>query len=726
MLSVLMPIYNVENYLEKTLQSVACQTCREFEVIMVDDGSTDRSPAIADAFCEKDSRFRVIHTPNGGVSAARNRLLAEAKGEYLYFMDSDDLILPETFSEMMAILVENNADMVVGNIFYVDHEGVPIDKLNLTSPVKNETLTNIQYLKKLTEPNANYYCTVTNKIFKTALFDGILFPLGRINEDESRIHEVVYRCQKIVSTTKHYYTYIKHKASITGSRFSLKNLDRETAFYDRVVFFEEKGLDELASRASMCALDASLMTFSKCVTSGMYYGKVKNRLADHFAFFYKRAVKKPGLRLHERKILTVSWFALRFPELYEKYVHIRGQIGEIGFGAAFRDEVYEWIMRCFACLPTRDRIVFESHPEMSCNAYPVYRYLLEKGLQEKYQFIWLTEEKSRCPDLSGENVRFLTYSKDAKSVIDKLKYMYTIATAKALVYSNQLLGSYGHGRISLCLQHGMPLKRSSGTYCINDRCTACVCVSDFFTEKYCEDFHVSPEKLIYTGFPRNDLLLHSSDAKGRMGLAGFDKVIFWLPTFRQRETAAQQKTARSFEMEAHGTGFPALETGADLEQVNQFLQENNCLLLMKPHPSQDLSVLANLSLPNLRVITDETLREKGVQLYSLLGECDGLVTDYSSVYYDYLLCHKPIGLTIADLDAYKAKRGFVYPDPLTILKGEYIQNADDFLLFLTHIKNGEDPKKEEREQIAERVHSVTDGSSAQRVGDELLRLLGEM
>ena len=725
MLSVLMPVYNVEDYLEKTLESVACQTYGDFEVIMVDDGSTDRSAAIADAFCEKDSRFRVIHTPNGGVSAARNRLLAEAKGEYLYFMDSDDLILPETFAEMIALLEENHADLAVGNMFYSDSEGNPIDALNLSSPMKNETVTNLQYLQKLTEPNANFYCTVSNKLFKSKLFDGVTFPLGRINEDESRIHEVVYRCERIVTTRKCYYTYIKHTASITGSRFSLKNLDRETAFRERILFLEEKGLDELAHRAAIAALDSAVVTFAKCVGSGMYYGKVKARLSEDFDFFFSRARQVKNINLKQRKVLTIGWLVVHFPEVYAKYVQMRVKIGEMGFGAAFKDEVYEFILHCFACLPTKDVIVFESHPELACNTYPVYRYLLEKGLNEKYTFVWLTEDPARCGDFAEKNVRFLAYSKNAKSAADKFRYMYTIATARALVYSNQLLGEYGRRRVSLCLQHGMPLKRSHGTYAVNDRCTACVCVSDFFTKNYCEDFHVSPEKLIYTGFPRNDLLLQENDSKKLLGLDGFDKVIFWLPTFRQRETAALKKTARSFDMAAHGTGFPALETEEELRQVNDFLQKNNCLLLMKPHPSQNLSVLAGLALSHLRVITDEDLRAKGVQLYSLLGQCDGLVTDYSSVYYDYLLCHKPIGLTIADLEEYQAKRGFVYADPLSVLKGEYIRTAEDFLLFLAHIKNGEDPAKEAREAIAAKVHTVTDGSSARRVGDELLHLLGE-
>ena len=151
MISVLMPVYNVEKYLEKTLESVKNQTYTDFEVIMVDDGSTDSSGQLCDKWTQEDSRFRVIHTENKGVSAARNTALSLVRGEYIFFMDSDDFIEPETFEELLDTLHKNEADMVMGNLFYTDNNGNMLDELNSASPVKDEILTNTQYLKKLTE-----------------------------------------------------------------------------------------------------------------------------------------------------------------------------------------------------------------------------------------------------------------------------------------------------------------------------------------------------------------------------------------------------------------------------------------------------------------------------------------------------------------------------------------------------------------------------------------------
>ena len=726
MLSVLMPVYNVEKYLQKTLDCVAAQTFTDFEVIMVDDGSTDQSGAICDAFCEKDKRFRVIHTPNAGVSAARNRCLQEAKGEYLYFMDSDDLILPESFEELFAALFAHQADMSAGNVFYTDNQGNPLDHLNMHCPVKDEIITGEEYLRKLCEPYSNFYCTLWNKIYKREVFDGINFPVGKINEDEARIHEIIYNCKKIVISRKCYYTYIKHPASITGSQFSLKNLDREDAFIERALFFEKHALPELAQMTALNALDSAIVTFAKCVRGGMYYGKVKARLHEDFDFFFSRARQVKNINLKQRKVLTIGWVVLHFPDIYAKYVEFLAKVSDMGFGQAFKDEVYNFILACFACLPTKDVIVFESHPEMACNTYPVYRYLLEKGLNEKYTFVWLTERKARYQNFPEKNVRFLTDAPHARTVLEKLKYMKTIATARGLVYSNRLLGVYGKDRLSLCLEHGMPLKRSNGTYCINNRCTASLCESEFFADVFSEDFRVDKDKLIYMGFPRNDLLLRENSSLQKFGFAGYDKVIFWLPTFRQRNVAAKNKRVSDYEMTVHGTGLPTLETQEDLQKVNDFLAKQNCLLLIKPHPSQDLSAMAAIDLSHIVLLNDELLREKGVQLYELLGRCDALITDYSSVYYDFLLCDKPIGLTIDDLAEYTAKRGFVFKDPLEILKGEHLSTVDDLLTFLAHVKHGEDVTGAERRAVMHKIHTITDGSSAQRVGDYIIEQLERM
>ncbi|MBR5497508.1 MAG: CDP-glycerol glycerophosphotransferase family protein [Clostridia bacterium] len=392
---------------------------------------------------------------------------------------------------------------------------------------------------------------------------------------------------------------------------------------------------------------------------------------------------------------------------------------------SLKEKIFDFIMKCFSVLPAKNRIIFESHPEMTCNTYPVYKYLLEKGLNDKYEFVWISNDASQYKEMPAENVSFLTNIKHAKSFMQKIKFMYYISTAKALVYSNQFLGTHGKGKISLWLQHGMPLKASNGTYCINDRCTAALCESEFFADNFSADARVSKEKMIFLGFPRNDFLNKDNDSLSKFGFEAYDKIIFWLPTFRQRKDTSKNAALKDFEMENHGTGIPAIETAEDMMKVNEYLKSVNCLLVLKPHPVQDMSVVSEKGLSNFFIINDAALKEKGVQLYELLGRCDAMITDYSSVYYDYLLTDKPMGLTIGDIDEYIAKRGFVYKNPLEILKGEYIYDTDGLITFLSNVKNGNDVAKEERTAVKNMIHTNTDGNSAQLVGDYIISRLNK-
>lgn len=324
MISVLMPVYNAEKYIENTLKSVQAQTYTDFEVIMVDDGATDSSPAICDRWVDADSRFKVIHKKNEGVSVARNTALANVSGDYIFFMDSDDLIVPETLEELYDALIRNDADIATGCLFYVDKYGNPIDKLNEECPIKkDEILTNTEYLAKLCEHGANFYCTHTSKLFRKELYDGIIFPAGKINEDEATIHEVIYKCNKIITLAKPYYHYIKHFVSITGANFSIRNLDREDAYIGRIEFFLEKGLNDLADKTALQNLDRAVLHFTQSITFGLYHGEAKDRLLSTFRICYKYAKNCKNLSFYEKRVMAIAWLIVRKPEIYEKYVLLR-------------------------------------------------------------------------------------------------------------------------------------------------------------------------------------------------------------------------------------------------------------------------------------------------------------------------------------------------------------------------------------------------------------------
>ena len=355
-------------------------------------------------------------------------------------------------------------------------------------------------------------------------------------------------------------------------------------------------------------------------------------------------------------------------------------------------------------LPLRDRIVFESNPEFADNTYCVYRYLVDyKHIDENYKIVWLVEDKNHVsPPAEMKNTTFQNYQKNGKTLWERLKYHYYINTSRGLIYCNRNLGKKRRKQFSLCLQHGMPLKASNGGYCIHDQCDRCLCVSAFFADHYHKDFDISYEKMFFCPVPRTDYLFSDRDVRAELGLAGFDKVLIWMPTYRK--SAAEKM--KSFNIEGTATGIPCLETEEDVLRLDAFLREKNSLVLFKPHPVQPIDSVLREKLTNIRFIDNAWLAEKGIQLYELLGKTDGLITDYSSVYYDYLLTDRPVGLTVDDYDEYIGKRGFVYDDPFEVLKGEHITDADGLIAYIDEVVRGEDPYSEDREIVKDHIYST--------------------
>ena len=181
LLSVIVPVYGVEIYLEKCVRSILAQTYRNLEIILVDDGSPDRCPEMCDAFAAEDERVVVIHKENGGLSSARNAGIEIARGEYIGFVDSDDYILPEMYSVMCNALCTQNADICICSYQKVDEEGKKIATGG--SPIQNQMFTQKQILEKLGEAQNWYYVITPTKLYKAEILKKVRFEEGRLHED---------------------------------------------------------------------------------------------------------------------------------------------------------------------------------------------------------------------------------------------------------------------------------------------------------------------------------------------------------------------------------------------------------------------------------------------------------------------------------------------------------------------------------------------------------------
>ena len=232
-ISVIVPVYNVGKYLRECLDSIVNQTYKNLEIILVDDGSLDDSGKICDEYAEKDSRIKVIHKENGGVSDARNVGMEISTGEYIFFVDSDDYIEKNAIKEFVGIAERENADIVIANnVFFRDCEVI---RENINNKGKE-----VYSKEQAAEHYASFDWGAWNKLFRKEVHESILFPKGKIHEDEAIMFQLIANSNKIVHIERTLYYYRKRGGSITEQNYSTKKMDWYYAWKDNVKFVKGK------------------------------------------------------------------------------------------------------------------------------------------------------------------------------------------------------------------------------------------------------------------------------------------------------------------------------------------------------------------------------------------------------------------------------------------------------------------------------------------------------
>lgn len=228
-ISVIIPVYNVEKYLRRCVDSVLAQTYENFEIILVDDGSPDRCPQICDEYAQKDSRVRVIHKKNGGLSSARNAALdSNLTGDYVTFVDSDDWIAPDYFEHGLQLLDQSGAD-----ILQVDYSLANDEKIFKEDPVEEnveviEGKNILQYYLTTTTTTGSY--SVCRCIFSLQMTEGVRFREGKINEDIDWKYKMLQKAKRQVLTNRVMYFYYQSGNSISSGGLKQKDFQlREAA-----------------------------------------------------------------------------------------------------------------------------------------------------------------------------------------------------------------------------------------------------------------------------------------------------------------------------------------------------------------------------------------------------------------------------------------------------------------------------------------------------------------
>ncbi len=262
LISVIVPIYNVEEYLPACVESIIKQTYSRLEIILVDDGCTDRSGAICDEYAGKDSRIRVIHQKNRGLSGARNAGLKACHGNYISFIDSDDIIHSQ-FIEMLYTLCQNHdCPLAVAGIGGI-HEEKEVPAGAVTYDLAEKDQGKVRSSRELLDlfyhmDHHNNITVAWNKLYRRDVIGDFLYPEGFVYEDEATTFAYIYRAQNTVWTDAPLYYYRQRPGSITQQKFSLKRLDVLEAYKRRRAFYLEQQEEDYALREEYCQLSAYL------------------------------------------------------------------------------------------------------------------------------------------------------------------------------------------------------------------------------------------------------------------------------------------------------------------------------------------------------------------------------------------------------------------------------------------------------------------------------------
>ncbi|MBQ9780417.1 MAG: glycosyltransferase family 2 protein [Clostridia bacterium] len=302
LVSVVIPIYNVEQYLDKCVESVVGQTYKNLEIILVDDGSPDTCPQKCDEWAAKDSRISVIHKKNGGLGFARNSGIDRASGEYITFVDSDDYLTVDAIETMLSRIEKEQSDLVVGQFVkvYPDGSQTPSSYPWMHDCVisKDEAMHMIGSLKKPLP------CSAWAKLYRRTIFKDIRYPSLKSAEDTYTFPHVIGHCSTVSVTSTVVYHYVQRETSIIHNKTRVRQIDSLMAILHVARFLLERHYVEEAK---------------------VYYRSAIYRSVEMKGDQEAKKLIRDAFNAEERKLLgkrdvqmLLSMFSYRFPSVYQK------------------------------------------------------------------------------------------------------------------------------------------------------------------------------------------------------------------------------------------------------------------------------------------------------------------------------------------------------------------------------------------------------------------------
>ena len=371
--------------------------------------------------------------------------------------------------------------------------------------------------------------------------------------------------------------------------------------------------------------------------------------------------------------------------------------------------VKKLIICLFRLLPMKNEILLESYPDFSDNTYALYQYFLKEGVNEKYKIHWaLHSEEVSIPELPKYVDTFYLDASGFKNMWKRFSVLYR---SKFIIDCNSFIKKRRRGQVRLHLGHGMLIKVTEGYHNAEKigECDNYLVTSPYWFEVFENKVGLNRECLLPLGYPRNDVLVDGSKRENSFG-----KYLVWMPTFRQH------KSNNSISLSSrYPYGMPEVMNGEQLKKLDDYLGENNFKLYFRPHPAQKLDSLIKEEMKHIIVADDSFLGQHKIRLYELLAAAQALITDYSSVYFDFLLTEKPIGLTVGDREEYFSVYGCAFSDITKELQGDFIESHEELMTFIKAVVENRNMDMTQYKLAKDTFHAVCDGTSAKQIYEYL-------
>lgn len=364
----------------------------------------------------------------------------------------------------------------------------------------------------------------------------------------------------------------------------------------------------------------------------------------------------------------------------------------------------------FSRLPLRNTIMFQGEGDSCENATALTEYFQTNQFLKKYKIVWLCSHTDRFTPTKHLKYINRRVEFEDKNIFNIWRYHYYRYTSKYLMYENKFIQKCREEQISIYLKHGtFMVKNVKGKIVIPKNVNYAICTSENYAEHAAEQESISRKKLMICGSPRLDYLYRDKNALQALGIYKEDKnYVIWLPTMRQASFANMRVDSNKI----YTYGIPLMQSEFDFQVLNEKLEKMKLILIVKPHPRQNLAVFNFNCYENIVLVTQDMLDEKQLTVHSLMRETQALISDYSSIAFDYMLLNRPIAYTVDDMEEYTI--GFSVPNPFDYMPGEKLKDINDMIGFLEQVKKGEDPFCESRNKIKDYIHAYQDDKNCER------------